>query len=348
MAVFLTAVLSLAACGGRKAATEKATPLSVRAIAVHAVDAPTIVDVVGSLRSSREAVIASKVMGTITEIRKAAGDRVRQGDVLVVVDSRDVAGQIAQAQGSLLQARAALAMAETSFRRFEQLKTRGAASELELDQARYQYDTARGAVAQADGAVATASSYKSYAEIPAPFDGRIVDRLCEVGDLAAPGRPLLKIEDDRRLRLEATLSESDLAAAHPGATVDVYVPSVAEQPLSGTIAEIVPAADPGTHTFLVKIYLPPDARLRSGLYGKAQLSVGTRRMVRVPRAAIQTRGGLTGVYVAEGTRATFRLVTVADQGSDSVEVLAGLSEGDRLIVSPPAALSEGAAVEVKP
>ncbi len=129
---------------------------------------------------------------------------------------------------------------------------------MELDQARYQYDTARGAVEQAEGAVATAKSYQSYATIPAPFSGRVVDQLCDVGDLASPGRPLMTIEDPSRLRLFASLDAAKAAAAVVGSEISVRMPSTGDRIFKGTITEVVPAADPATRSILIKVDLEPD------------------------------------------------------------------------------------------
>lgn len=339
--------LLLASCGGGEKGETPRAPVAVRTMTVAAVREAATVEASGSLRSGRETVISGKTMGTVTSIRKVAGDPVRKGEVLLVIDSRDVDGQIAQARGALAQAQAAAAIAQTNLQRFEQLFTRNAASQLELDQARFQAETAKGAVTQAEGSVATASSYLSYAEIAAPFDGRVVDRLCEVGDMAAPGRPLMKIEDDRTLRLDVSLSESSLGAAVRGQTVKVRIPALGDRTLDGKVAEVVPALDPATRSFLVKIDLPTEPGLRSGIYGRAAFQSGTRQAMRVPRASLRDRGGFTGVFVAEGGRATFRLITLSDLPSDNPEVLSGLSDGDRVILDPPASLEVGAPVEVQ-
>jgi RND family efflux transporter MFP subunit len=304
------------------------------------------VEAVGTLRSERQAVLAGKVMGTIVEIRKNAGDPVRRGEILIVVDGREVAGQIAQAEGAVAQARAAAVLARTNHERFQKLFERGSASQLELDQARFQQDTAAGAVAQAEGALATARSYQSYASIPAPFDGRVVDRMCEVGDLSAPGRPLLTVEDASRPRLHVTLPEGELAAAQVGGAVHVRVPALQDRRLEGRIAEVVPAIDPMTRSFTVKIELPPDPDLRSGLWAQASFEAESRRALRVPAGVLMRRGGLTGVLVAENGRATFRLVTVADTDGDRLEILSGLAEGEPIILPPATPLGEGAPVQI--
>lgn len=339
--------LALAGCGHREEPAPNRTAVTVRAQRVALVARAGTVEGVGSMQSAQDAVLASKVMGSVLEIRKRAGDTVRRGEVLVVVDSRDVAGQVAQAEGALAQARAAAVLAETNLKRFEQLLARGSASQLEADQARFQSETARGAVAQAEGALATARSFQSYAEIASPFDGRVVDRLCEVGDLAAPGRPLLRVENEKRLRLHVSLDAEKAAVAVPGAAVAVSVPSLGARRLRGTVAEVVPAADPATRSILVKIDLEPDPALRTGVYGRALFSTGLRQAIVVPRSAVRERGGLTGVFVIENARAAFRLVTTAEASGDSLEVLSGLSEGETLILAPPATLEADVPVEVQ-
>lgn len=305
------------------------------------------VEATGTLRAAREAILASKVMGSVIEIRRHAGDVVQEGEVLVVIDSRDVAGQVAQARGALAQAQAAAALAETNFHRFQELFERGAASQLELDQARFHHETAAGAVDQAKGAVATASSYETYARIPAPFSGRVVDQLCDVGDLAAPGHPLMKIEDSAYLRLFASLDGSRAAAATVGTRVEVLVPDAGSGSFPGTIREVTPAADPATRSILVKIDLDPDPALRAGLFGRALLPLGERQVLRVPRTAIVRRGSFPGVFVANEGRAVFRMVTLDESRPEQPEVLSGLEVGDAVILSPPSTLTVGAPIEAR-
>jgi RND family efflux transporter MFP subunit len=332
-----------------RAGESPSAALAVRAVTVEPGSVARVVEAVGSLHGEREAVLSAKVMGTVLEIRKRAGDSVRQGEILVVLDDREVAGNIGQAEGALAQAAAAAALAEANLRRFELLFARGAASPLELDQARFAHESARGAVRQAEAALSSADSYRSYAEIPAPFDGRVVDRLAEVGDLAAPGRALLKVEDARRVRLHVSLTESETAVAVPGASVEVVVPSQPGRSWSGTVGEVVPAVDPATRTTLVKIDLPEDAALRTGLYARARFRAGEREALRVPPHAVVRRGGMEGVFVVEEGRASFRLLELAESVGDAdVEVLAGLNAGDRVVLDPPATLTEGAPVEVQP
>jgi len=369
VALLGAALLGTVSCAKHEGAESHIPAQAVRTGVVASSIEPARIAAVGTLRSDQEAVLASKVMGTVLEVRARAGDRVRKGQVLIVVDSRDVAGQIAQAKGALAQAQAAASLTATNFQRFQQLHEKGAASQLELDQARFQYDTAKGAVAQAEGAVSVASSYRSYAEIPAPFDGQVIDRMIEVGDMAAPGRPLMRIEDPGRIRLDAALSESEFPVAKLEEPVLVQVPSLGEAVLGGTVREVVPALDPSTRSTLVKITLPQDPRLRSGLYARVWFQGAPTTVVRVPREALLQRGGLTGVMVVEDGRARYRLITTssdpatelpASAGTETggasgsgaapaamVEVLAGLRGGEEIVLAPPSTLQEGTPLEVR-
>lgn len=340
------AALALTGCGRRDTGRAPVAAVPVRAPAVAEVALQRSVEAIGSVQSAQDAVLASKIMGTVLEIRKRAGDPVRQGEVLVVLDARDVAGQIAQAEGALAQASAAAVLAEGNLRRFETLRTRGSASQLEADQARFQYETARGAVSQAEGAVATARSYQSYTRVEAPFSGQVVDRLCEVGELAAPGRPLLRIEAAGRPRVHVALDGEKAVLAARGAPVRVDIPSLGGALRSGVVAEVVPAADPATRSILVKVDLQPEPGLRSGLFARVLFAQGERRAIAIPVRAVRQRGGMTGVYVAENGKATFRLVTTAAAPGDSLEILSGLSAGDRVIVDAPPALEADTPVEV--
>ncbi len=341
--------LAVAGCGGgSKQEAAASAPVAVRTVTLAAADVASGIEVSGSLHGAREAVLSAKVMGTVTAIRKLAGQPVRRGEVVIVLDDREVAGNIGQAEGALAQARAAAALAAANLARFETLKEKGAASQLELDQARYANDTAQGAVKQAEGAVSTAGSYRASAQVPAPFDGQVVDRLIEVGDMAAPGRPLMRVEDTTTLRLHVSLAETQAAGAQPGDSVTVTVPSLPGRSWAGIVAEVVPALDPATRTQLVKIDLPRDEALRSGAFARATFRTGRRASVSVPGNAVVRRGGLVGVFVAESGKAVYRLVELAEAPVAGVyEVLSGVKAGDVVVTAPPATLTEGAALEVQ-
>jgi multidrug efflux pump subunit AcrA (membrane-fusion protein) len=151
------------------------------------------------------------------------------------------------------------------------------------------------------------------------------------------------------LRLHVSLSENEIGAARTGDTVEIIVPSLGERTWTGTVSEVVPAVDPSTRTMLVKIDLPEDPALRSGLFARARFAAGEKDALRVPQSSLVRRGGMDGVFVVQDRVASFRLLQLAAGGSaDAVEVLSGLRAGDRVVLEPPATLTEGATVEVQP
>jgi len=185
--------------------------------------------------------------------------------------------------------------------------------------------------------------------VTAPFAGIITDMRAEVGTLAAPGVSLVTLEDDRRYRLEVAVEESRVGVVRVGDAVKVIIEAAGPGEFPGRVAEIVPTLDTGSRSYTVKIDLQAEATppglLRSGLYGKARFAVGQRQALLVPRAAVTTRGQLVGVFAVDGENvARLRLIKTGKEYGDRVEVLSGLSAGDRIAVSRLEALSDGAKV----
>jgi RND family efflux transporter MFP subunit len=287
--------------------------------------------------------------GSIVEIRVHEGDRVRRGQVLAVVDDaqpRAALDQAAAAENAAEQELAAsdsdLALAQSTLQRYQNLYDKKSVSPQEFDEvkARYQAavahrDRTRAGQAQAKAALAQAHTSFSYTRIVAPFDGVITEKKADPGTLASPGIPIFVIEGMGHYRLEATVNENDLRFVRMGQQVPVVVDALQNPELKGKVTQIVPAADPGSRSFLVKIELPSDAQLRSGLFGRAQFSRGQRSSFVIPRTAVVERGQLQGVYVLDQNKvAGLRYVTLGKTSGPQVEVLAGLQEGERLVVQP--------------
>ena len=187
--------------------------------------------------------------------------------------------------------------------------------------------------------------YVSYAEVRAPFDGVVVQKLVEAGDTASPGRPLFVIEDISTVKIEAQVPESVIDGLEIGQTVEV---EAAGGRLQGELAKILPAADPRSRTFTVRILLDnAQRRLRSGMFARLNLGGPERQVVSIPETAIIRRGPLTGVFVIgdEGT-ARLRWITLGRNRDGRVEVLTGLHAGERFVSEPAPALRDGGRVEV--
>jgi RND family efflux transporter MFP subunit len=224
-------------------------------------------------------------------------------------------------------------------------RARVAAAELQRAEAMITAITAKkrqvmAKVRQAKAESTSSGVLASYATITAPFDGIVIAKPAEIGMLASPSVPLLEVEAQQYF-LEVAVAESATQHLLVGQKAQVTL-ATATQPSTQPIREIVPTADPASHTVLVKIALPITPGLRSGLYGRATFTVGRRAAVVVPRHVLTTRGQLQGVYILTSQdTASLRFVKAGRTSADLVEILAGLTAGERVIVPSSGKIVEG-------
>ncbi len=339
----------LAGCGGSHSSSKDSSsslpPVSAATAVAEKASLPDRLTLYGTVTADRTAAVSSRVMANVVAVPARVGQSVAAGDVLVEIDPQTATGQVAQAQGALAQARAALSLAERNYERYKALAASGSASALELDMVRMQYEQAKGAVQQGEGAVDAASSVARESRVAAPFAGRVAARLVEAGDLAAPGRPLVTVESATGRRLvvavpAGTVLASGLAA---GRKLPVRIDGMAAD-LTGSVVEMSPGADPASHTYAVTLELE-GARVATGLTGRAFLEAAPRATVLVPESAVLASGGVTLVAVKDDTgRARTRAVTTGAASAGKVEILSGLSGGETVLVGLAAPPADGAPV----
>jgi membrane fusion protein, multidrug efflux system len=367
----------LAACGHSSAPPKKeaeTAPVQVRVVTATLAAAPAFDEVSGTVRAQTESAVSSRVMAYVREVRAAAGDRVRAGQTLVILDQRELDSAHRQAEAAVREAKSGLAeasvgvenaraqleLARATFKRMKDLFDKNSVSNQEFDEATARLRAAeaveRSAVSrrtqmeekikQAEEGVAAAGIQRGYAEIRAPFEGRVLERKVEPGNMATPGAPLLTIERDGVYRLEAPVEESRVRDIQRGHRVAIALEAL-NTSVEGTVAEIVPAVDPASRSFLVKINLPAVAGLRSGLFGKARFAAGSRQALTVPAAVVTTQGQVQTVLVADKGYARARLVTTGAAADGRIEILSGLAEGDAIVFPRVPGLGDGARVEVR-
>lgn len=352
-AIVAAALLSLisVSCSGERqsvsAAPEVISNVSLKSAQMAQV--PDVVEAVGTLRAAETSQLAAQMMGAIVEIRVHEGDRVQRGQVIAILDDaqphaaldRATAADVS-AQNEITAAESGFTLAEATLKRYQMLYERKSVSPQELDEikARYQAaqarrEVARAGQAQAKAALQEARTALSYTHLVAPFDGLVTEKKADVGMLASPGMPIFTVEDLHRYRLEATVNESDLHYVRQGEQVSVVIDALDNREFKGKVVEIVPAADSASHSFLVKVELPHDPALRSGLFGRAQFPRGERPALLIPHTAIIERGQLQGIYVLDQNRiAGLRYITLGKPSQQQVEVLAGLQAGEMFIADP--------------
>jgi RND family efflux transporter MFP subunit len=186
---------------------------------------------------------------------------------------------------------------------------------------------------------------KGYTEVAAPFAGTVVERKAEAGTLAAPGMPLVVLEQAGGYRLEAAVEENRIGKVRRGMAVEVDLDS-GGGPMEARIEEIAPAMDAGSRSFTVKIGLR-GGLLRTGMFGRVRIPMGEKKALTVPAGALVRQGQVEKVFVTEGGVARMRLVTVGSTRGGSVEILSGLSAGEQVAAPVPAGLEDGSKVEVR-
>jgi multidrug efflux system membrane fusion protein len=375
MIAIIAGAALLAACGsGRKTAeapVEAAT--GVRLETVRLQPTSQFYEAVGTVRSATVSVLGAQISGTVREIRVRPGDRVRRGQVLALIDDRSQSAQVGAAQAGVEEATQGLAeveqaleaasaqrqFAETTYRRYQGLLAKNSVSRQEFDGAETHYKAAlaneRGLEAkknqilargqQAKSQLSSAETVLSYSRLVSPIDGVVTAKPVDAGTLVMPGTPILTVEDPTHYRLEASLAQEFATRVQVGQQVNV---STGHGELPGRVAEVVPAADASSRTVLVKIDLPRDCSCQSGEYGTALFPIGDEKRLLVPSQAIVERGQLTGLYVVNPQDiAEYRLIKTGKTLGDRVEVLSGLSDGERVAVSSLDRLRDGVKVEAQ-
>lgn len=304
-------------CGRHPKADEATGPaVRVQTAPVELQQIADIYDAVGTVRPKVGATVAAKVMAAIREIPVKPGDAVAAGQLLAQLDDREL--------------RAEFDRAKADFDRFSALLEKQAVTRAEFDAVQSRYRVAE--------------ATWSYAAITAPFAGVVAQKLGEVGDLTAPGKPLFVIEQTGVVRLETPMPERLAGKVAVGQRVPVTVDATGEV-CAGTVSEIVPAADAASRSFLVKIDLACRQPLKSGMFGRAAVPVGQRAVLLAPATAVHQRGQLTFVYVVSEGRAGMRLVKTGQATGDALELLAGAQAGDRVITSAAGTLADGQRIE---
>jgi RND family efflux transporter MFP subunit len=369
------AAVLLSSCGKNAEADRvepPSKPVAVETVAVATQEWPATYEATGTVRARTTATISSKVMGYVQQVSAQVGGRVRVGQSLVTLDAGDletnvkraeagraeVQSAIPEADNAVAAAKANLDLARATFKRMEELAARKSISNQEFDEASARLKAAQAnhemararrtqldsKMAQAEQEVHAAGIMRDYARISAPFSGIVTVRSVEPGSLATPGAPLLTIEQDGGYRLEAAVDESKLASVRVGQGVELALDTVSSK-LTARVSEIVPSVDAASRSYLVKIDLPGIAQLRSGMFGRAIFPLGRQSVVSIPARALIERGQLQSVFVVEDGTAHARMVTTGRRGQDAVELLSGLSQGERIGSPVPAGLQDGARVQ---
>lgn len=334
-AVPVLILVAAAGCRGSEApppAPPTAAPRSVRTAEVASL-ASAGASAPATVFARSGAVLVARQPGAVLALPFREGDRFAAGTVLVRLDARGMAAARTAAEADLK-------LAEADRERMESLRVKGAATPREAEQAAVRAEAARAALLATREAMA-------YAQLRAPFAGRVAARRVNVGDVVTPGSPLLEIEGTDGFEVRASLDQREAASFKPGARIEVTVDGL-EQAVPATVRSLSAAADPATHRFDLRADLEAAPGLRSGLFARLALpAAGDERRLVVPAASVFSRGGLAGVYVLADGHARLRWIAVGATAGGNTEVRAGLAAGERVILEPSGLEDGSPAVEAR-
>jgi RND family efflux transporter MFP subunit len=345
--------------------TRPVPPQTVQARVVESrqQQAPLILRATGTLHARQTAVISAQVVSRIQQMLVREGDTVRAGQMLAILDDATLRAGLEQTQAAVHAAESQQAAAQTNaelatstLARYKQLQEQKSVSPQEFDEvarraeaSSSQVDSLRAQASAAKAQESGAHAMLAYTRVTAPFAGIVTARMADPGTLASPGVPLLQIDSAGPLQLQTSVDESAIGAIRKGMKLGITIDAAPSLDPAGIVAEIVPAADPASHSFLVKIDLPPSPQLRAGMYATAAIATGSHAGIVAPRSAVVMRGSLPCAYVLDSNGiAQLRYVTLGAQEGNVVEVLSGISAGEKLIDDPGDRGLAGKRIEVQP
>ena len=356
-------VLTAVGCtgGNTGAPLPEGTHLKIKGVVLETVQSRDVAErqeAVGTVKAVTSAVIAARVAGTVTQLACQEGDRVRKGQLLGMIEASETAAGAAAAQAGVEEAKRALEefqsrkkLADATFQRYSRLYAEQAVTRQEFEIRQSEQEVAATGVTRAEHRLTQAREsaraagiVADYSRVIAPIGGLVTAKAVDRGASVFPGMQLLTIEEESGFRLEVQAPETLLGRISVGQAVDVSIDG-SSTIQNGRTAEIVPLVDPASRTFVVKVSLPGKG-IRSGSYGRAFFPVGSTKGLLVPKAALIERGALTSLWVIDSrNNVRMRLVKPGRQIGDRVEVLSGLSEGERIAVGNMEKLTDGAEVE---
>lgn len=333
-----TLLLLTPACKGREGA-EHAQPAAlptreVRVITVGVQPAPHQNELAGTVIAVESATIAAKVSGVISALPVTLGSSVRKGQVLARISAGEINAQQAQAEIQLAQAR-------RNLEREQRLLAKEAAT-------RESVKGLEEAVRIAEAAQQQTKTMVGYTTLTAPFSGQVAEKFVNAGDLATPGKPLLTLENNKKLQVVVAVPEGLLARIKSGDILPLTVPA-AEYSGTGRVAEISPAANATARTATIKLAITDAGALRPGQFARVTLpGAGTDNTLTVPASAVIAFGQMEKIFVVENGTAQLRLVRTGESDTGQVEILAGLAGGELVVSEGAAGLSDGQPVRVQP
>jgi len=288
------------------------------------------------VEATRQSTVSAQVTGRIVELRYDVGDYVEKGSVIARIDQTEASQVLAGSQAQVAQAQAAFDNARAELERTRDLARQKFVSQAALEKAEAAFRVAEAQLQTARAGAGQAATTKGYTTVVAPYSGVVSVRHVELGEMAAPGKPLLTGFDPTDLRVVATVPQYKVAEVKSTTKAMVEIPSIGKW-VRATGITVLPSADAQTHSTRVRLDLPRDLRdVYPGVFARAHFSTGRARKLLVPTAAVVRRSEVTGAYTVDAKgQVLFRQLRLGEAAGDQgIEVLAGLAPGESVALDP--------------
>ena len=314
-------------------------PVQVPVVSAQAKSVGTGFELDGVIQPVKQSTVSAQASGRIATLLVKAGDKVRAGQVLATIDDRETQTGVQRSSAQVAQAQADLRNAQANFNRTRDLQAKGFVSAAALDTADAQLKSALAGRDAAGAGAQQSALAQGFTRVTAPFDGWVLQTQAEAGDLAVPGKPLLTLYAPLPIRAVVQVPVSRAGVARAAGAVEVQLPSTegSARWIKPASVSSVPTADAVSQTTEWRLELPADAAktLLPGQQVRVRFTGGQASQMVVPTSAVLRRGELTAVYVVSGKGFALKAVRLgADHGAEGLEVVAGLSAGDRVALDP--------------
>lgn len=306
-------------------------PAPQKSLTVSITEEAIFEGVAASITAKQATEISSRLLARINQIKVRAGDNVKKGDVLITLEQKDLASKVIETSEQVKAMQARHTEAQKNYQRAKELFKKQIASQFDLDKSKANYQSIVAELTAAEQSLNQAETTLSYATLRAPIDGKVVDRFAEPGNTAQAGTKLLSLYNPLSLRVEAQVREQLALTLIQGQTINVDLPTI-KQRLSGLVEEIVPAANTGSRSFLIKISLPYQENLLPGMYARLLIPAGVATKYYVPKESVFQVGQLYFVNVLIDGQAQRRFVRIGNSNKkDFINVISGISQSDTVL-----------------
>jgi RND family efflux transporter MFP subunit len=350
--LFITGIL-IASCSGdsQEATINKGESVTVM-VAVARAEASSIIQTSGQIESKETAIISTRIMGFITDVKVKAGDKVQKGQLLATISNSDILAKRDQAKAMVSETEAALKDAQKDYERFAELYKQNSAATKEFENATLHLNSIKAKAETAKQLQNEAEAMLTYTNLTAPFSGVIIQKDVDAGSMANPGVPLLIIEQTGAYQVSATVSESEITNVKEGAKATIILKSTGRI-MQGSVSEVSPSSQFSGGQYRIKVNIPESekAGLYSGMYVNVAIEASgkiTSNNLLVPTTAILYKDQLTGLYtITENQTALLRWVTLGKTYGDQVEILSGLRNDENFILTSKGKLYNGVPITLE-